>query len=666
MTATTVAKAISQEYISYRNELLNDIYAAIDIEYRVNDNDSSNVKPYTIFAVSIADSLGNVKVKHESDFANCQYPEKELVKRAMFEILKYKLTIGWYSKGVRLQKEDGNFSGKDSDLKIIDQVCQYYNIPSIIGFDKRGVPYVRGYDYKLYSLDPHYANQNKFDWYYHIDLYQVYKKPMIKTIIYQNKYKDLNLDSVARAILDEGKFENLDGLQIQSLSKQKQIEYVAQDAKLVMNLSKHNNCEILDLMNAISIITNVPFDRVCHTGISAWWNKIITDRLGNGECRLPNVKIEKRKYTGGEVIAPIVGDYKSQPVYVLDVKSLYPTMIINNNISFDTVNCDCCKRNPDAVVSKEIMNIINKDLPEDHKRKEPYWLCKDPNYKGIIPRLLSEYREERFQQQELGNNSIQLALKNLINGIYGLFGSKFFGFSDYRVAELTTAFGRQTLAYMQHIAKEVYGFKIIYGDTDSIFVTGIKRENDINKFLAECSIVLEDIEIELSKVYSRMIIIKKKHYIGIPLDLCKNPDIKGIEGIKSDRPLWINQLQKDFVDDLKFGRNSTVKLKNAYEDMEKGIVAPELLEIKTTLRKDPESYPQNRYQRIVGSQLNAKEGEIIKYYKSDTKGKAHFDPIFLSRAKYLQMLKSTFEDQLKVLGYDFMQDVVGVRSLADI
>jgi DNA-directed RNA polymerase subunit H (RpoH/RPB5) len=109
-----------------------------------------------------------------------------------------------------------------------------------------------------------------------------------------------------------------------------------------------------------------------------------------------------------------------------------------------------------------------------------------------------------------------------------------------------------------------------------------------------------------------------------------------------------------------------VKLKKAYEDMEKGIVAPELLEIKTTLRKDPESYPQNRYQCIVGSQLNAKEGDIIKYYKSDTKGKAHSNPIFLSHAKYLQMLKSTFEDQLKVLDYDFMQDIVGVRSLADI
>ena len=647
-----------------RNELLNGSYAAIDTEYRANKD--NNQEPYTIFAAAIVDSFGNVNAKHESDFATSLHPEKELVQWLMHQILKYRLTLGWYSKGVRLQNEDGTYSGKDSDLKIIDQVCQYYNIPSIIGFDKIGVPYVRGYDYRLCSLDPRYANQNKFDWYYHIDLYQVYKKPMVKTIIYQNKYKDLNLDSVAKAILNEGKFESLDGLQIQNLSKQKQIEYVAQDAKLVMNLSKHNNYEILDLMNAISVITNVPFDKVCHTGISTWWKKIISDKINNGECRFPSAKVSKQRYSGGEVIAPAIGYYKKEPVYVLDVKSLYPTMMINNNISFDTINCDCCKNNSDAKVSQEVMNLINRHLPEYHEREHPYWICKDPSYNGIIPRLLIQYREQRFRQQEIGNKQMQLALKNLINGVYGLFGSKFFEFSDYRVAELTTAFGRQTLEYMQHIAKEVYGFQVIYGDTDSIFVTGVKKENDINKFLAECSIVLEDVEIEVSKVYSRMIIIKKKHYIGIPLDSNKDPDIKGIEGIKSDRPLWINQLQKDFVDDLRQDRDPTLKLKKAYEDMEKGIVAPELLEIKTTLKKDPGSYPQNRYQRIVGSQLNAKEGDVIKYYKSDTKGKAHSDPIFLSHNKYLQMLKSTFEDQLKVLGYDFVQNIVGVRSLADI
>ena len=263
----------------------------------------------------------------------------------MSEILQYKLTMGWYSKGVRLQKEDGTFSGTDSDLKIIDDACRYYNIPSIIGFDKRRIPYVRGYQYDLCNIDPYYARLNKFDWYYHIDLYQVYKKPMVKTMIYQNKYKDLGLDSVSKAILNEGKFENLDGLQIQKLSKKEQIEYVTQDANLVMRLSKHNNYEIFNLMNAISSITNIPFDKVCHTGISTWWNNIILDKLKNGECRAPVSKVEKRKYTGGQVIEPVIGYYNNnQDVYVLDVKSLYPTMMINNNISFETVNCRLLRR----------------------------------------------------------------------------------------------------------------------------------------------------------------------------------------------------------------------------------------------------------------------------------------------------------------------------------
>jgi hypothetical protein len=56
---------------------------------------------------------------------------------------------------------------------------------------------------------------------------------MIKNI-YQNKYKRLDLDSVCKAVLKEGKFEELDEQQIQELSKEKQLQYVAQDAILVM------------------------------------------------------------------------------------------------------------------------------------------------------------------------------------------------------------------------------------------------------------------------------------------------------------------------------------------------------------------------------------------------------------------------------------------------
>ncbi|HZD35663.1 MAG TPA: hypothetical protein VE130_10695, partial [Nitrososphaeraceae archaeon] len=199
--------------IQSRNELLRSgPYAAIDTEYRQTNNKG---RPYELFAAALVDSNGNVKAAHEIDFSTFRNPEKELVIWIMNQILQYKLTMGWYSKGVKLQRDDGSFTGKDSDLKVIDDACRYYNIPSIIAFDKRGIPYVRGYSYNICNQDPHYASKNKFDWYYHIDLYQVYKKPMVKTVIYHNKYRDLSLNSVSQALLNEGKLENLDGLQIQ-------------------------------------------------------------------------------------------------------------------------------------------------------------------------------------------------------------------------------------------------------------------------------------------------------------------------------------------------------------------------------------------------------------------------------------------------------------------
>ncbi len=364
---------------------------------------------------------------------------------------------------------------------------------------------------------------------------------------------------------------------------------------------------------------------------------------------------------GGKVLDPKAGYYKDkQTVYIFDIRSLYPTMIINNNISFETVNCSCCKDNPNAKVPNDILNLIN----EKEGKHKIHWICQ--NHGGIIPRLLEQYRNERFRHKDLGNNAMQLGLKILINGCYGLFGSKFFEHAGYRVAELTTAFGSQILLQMKHTAEEVYGFNVIYGDTDSIFVTDIKSGLDINKFLAECYIVLEeDVEIEVVKVYAKFALVGKKHYIGIYSDKSKEPDIVGLEGKKSDSPVFINNLQKDFADDIKCERNPTIKLKQAYRNLEKGQVPSEQLAIHHTLRRNPDEYSLNAYQRIVGNQQNAKEGDTINYYKSNTPGKAHSNPAFIDWGIYQEMLKSTFEKQLKVLGYDFSKDVKGVISLDD-
>ena len=54
------------------------------------------------------------------------------------------------------------------------------------------------------------------------------------------------------------------------------------------------------------------------------------------------------------------------------------TIAIQHNISFETVNCGCCKENPDARIPSEVMDEINGGLREKGLpiRREHYWICK--------------------------------------------------------------------------------------------------------------------------------------------------------------------------------------------------------------------------------------------------------------------------------------------------
>jgi DNA polymerase elongation subunit (family B) len=215
---------------------------------------------------------------------------------------------------------------------------------------------------------------------------------------------------------------------------------------------------------------------------------------------------------------------------------------------------------------------------------------------------------------------------------------------------------------MQHIAREVYDFSIIYGDTDSIFITNVRNDNDIMKFIAECFILLE-MDVEPAEFYNKFLITKKKHYIGILSDKTKDPIIKGMEGIKSDRPPWINKLQRQFADDIKHGKNPSLNIRREYASIESSEVRLEDLVIRLTLAKNPSEYAKSNLQRIVGNELGLSQGDTLKYYKSNTIGGGTSNPNLLSKRKYLEMLRTTVEESLKLMGLDFNKDVLGQRSL---
>lgn len=140
-----------------------------------------------------------------------------------------------------------------------------------------------------------------------------------------------------------------------------------------------------------------------------------------------------------------------------------------------------------------------------------------------------------------------------MNSIYGLFGSDgIFAFQDYRVAELVTAFARQKLLEMKQLANKQFQMNIIYGDTDSIFVSGINKSEKINHhltaddFTSACKRNL-GVDVDHQNTFVRSILIAKKHYIGIQAD--GKVIVKGMEGKKRDRPPFFNQVFNRLIED---------------------------------------------------------------------------------------------------------------------
>jgi DNA polymerase elongation subunit (family B) len=321
-------------------------------------------------------------------------------------------------------------------------------------------------------------------------------------------------------------------------------------------------------------------------------------------------------YEGAEVLAPKQGLYHN--VVVVDAISLYPSVVINYNISFDTVNCTCCKDDPTAKITLD--SEFLKDC-KFIKQDNSCWIC--GQREGAFPKKLKIFKAERLKQKKLNNNSKQLALKILINGAYGCFGFPGYAYYDPRVAELITAYGRQTLSKMQATARDL-GFEIIYGDTDSLFLHNAPKES-LPEFMDSCNRDL-DIELEIKSTYFNFVLSSgKKHYLGYGVDDKGKQvlDIVGFEGNKNDRPEYVNNAFKRLVNDvIKYGTDPIPNLRLAISDLEKEPlkINPDLLKISKVLGGNPEDYKSQSCQAArIGKALGARKGDLIEYFDSDVR-----------------------------------------------
>ena len=650
------------------NKLVRDS-AAIDLEWSVYTGVYSHEKTGLISA-SFCTNLGTRIVLHISQFQCHPHPERQLILRILDYLNKFPLTFGWYTTGVAMYdpKTGDYIGGKDSDFFILDQRCKLYGIMSPVRYSKtRASTFLR--DKK------------------HIDLHKVYSKEIIQKGVFGDKYRTLRLDEVCLALLGVSKYKDSKGNEVTGenvhlLPISEQLEYVKRDAELTMMLACYNNTMVLQIMEFVSMYSGLDYIITCHTGVSKWYASIYDKMVESDECTLQSSehKIEKLDYAGGNSIEPKKGFYKNEPVDELDVKGMYPTIAITNNISFETVNCRCCKDNPDARIPCNVMDEINQGLKDKGLaiRNEHYWVCK--LRKGAFPTKLrsligerERYRElprleyekvTENQRQQLINyyQAKQIALKLLANAGYGCFAKKEFAYSDYRVSEIITGFGRLIHKKLEKIGHERYGFQTIFGFTDSIFIRHDSQSNTnpdkkIVSFIQDCKQELSiDIEHKNRAIFT-IIFSQKNRYISWTGRLQDRPILKNLDGMSRRYPKWIKrQIQKISTHIITNPDVDVIPIINrAFEELEYGRFDPKDMQFTTQLDKHPNQYLEDRNVRvrILGLELGADKGGIVYWYESLANEKGYSTKIKdLSIKKYKEILWNKMEDVLEITGYD--------------
>jgi len=294
---------------------------------------------------------------------------------------------------------------------------------------------------------------------------------------------------------------------------------------------------ILDFAMQLSNLVGLPLDHIgtAAVGFRVEWF-LIKHAQKIGELVPKRIEQPYRPYVGAVVLKPEPGLHQS--IAVLDFKSMYPNIMITYNLS------------PDTYVSpKEPMPLSGVyEAPEvRHRfRKEPAGF-----YKEVLSHLINVRDEIRSKMKKVSPESLeyrvldarQKAVKVITNASYGYAG--WIGARWYikPVAEAATAWGRHTILTAIEMAEKA-GLKVVYGDTDSIF---LKHEPEKIEKLSKEIEEKQGLEIKPDKVYVRIFFTEaKKRYAGLLPD--GQLDIVGLEVIRGDWAAVAKKVQEKVLE----------------------------------------------------------------------------------------------------------------------
>jgi DNA polymerase, archaea type len=318
---------------------------------------------------------------------------------------------------------------------------------------------------------------------------------------------------------------------------------------------------------------------------------------------------------GGFVYEPCVGIHDD--VGEVDFVSMYPSLMVKNNISAETVLCKCC---PD---SKQRIPELN------------YHICEKRI--GIVPKVLEFVVAKRLLYKRLIEETSDAALKKVYDQRQAALKwilVTCFGYLGYRNAKFGTvdghigvcAFGREAFLKAARMA-ENKKFAIVHGIVDSLW---LKKQNaTVEEYRVLCDETSAEIGVSLnfegryrwivflpSKVHPRIGVLNR--YYGV-MESGK-VKVRGLEVRRRDTPRFVYDAQMEMINVLAKAENSreffrlipeALKVVKKYRRklLDGDIPVCDLIVTKH-LSKLPRKYKQQFSQVIAAEQLT-REGEKV-------------------------------------------------------
>jgi len=516
----------------------------------------------------------------------------------------------------------------------------------------------------------------------HIDLYKFFFNRSIQIYAFSNRYKDVTLNDVGKALIQLEKIElrkSLGELTYTELAK-----YCLRDSEITFKLTDFEDELVMKLILVLARISSMPMEDVSRQGVSRWIRNFLQREHRHRNMLIPTPQeilavkgktvtkaiIKGKKYKGAIVVEPVAGVHFN--VAVMDFPSLYPSIIKVWNLGYQSILCS----------HPECRSNIIPDTPN--------WVCKKKRaLESLLIGSLRDLRVEWYKPKskdkalsaELRSwyNIAQGALKVILNASYGVFGAESFDLYCPPVAEATAAIGRHSITQILNKAEQL-NIEVLYGDTDSLFLKNPSKQQV--EELARWTEHELKMSLDVDKVYRYAVFSsRKKNYLGVLEDGVV--DVKGLTGKKRHVPLFI----KNAFENMKT-RLAQVKSPSDFENAKKSIAeivrdcymqlkrreweSMNDLAFNVVLGEEIERYTKTTPQHVKAAKIlkengvELRAGDLISFVK--TVKDPHVKPVNMATKseidvdKYVAYLHSTFDQVLDALGLDF-DEIIGLTKL---